>query len=212
MNVLVIAPHPDDEAIGCGGTLALHAERGDSIAAVFLTSGELGLKHLPRAEAWRVREAEAERAAAVLGIAATTFLRLPDWYLGEDIAAAGAALARVLDRQAPGVIYLPHPHEWHPDHQAALPILRSALVSHAGASAGAPPALWAYEIWTPLQLFDRAEDITTTMGRKLRAVRTYASQLAGFRYDRAVRGLNQYRGVLAARCRFAEVFAAVSIT
>jgi LmbE family N-acetylglucosaminyl deacetylase len=207
VNVLVIAPHPDDEAIGCGGTIALHADHGDRVAAVFLTSGELGLAHLPPAEAWRVREAEAARAAAVLGIAATTFLRQPDWYLGDGVFAAAEALAQVLDRHAPDVIYLPHPHEWHPDHQAALPVLRAALANHAGA----PPALWAYEIWTPFQVFDRAEDITATMGRKLRAIRSYASQLAGFRYDRAARGLNQYRGALAARCRFAEVFESASL-
>jgi LmbE family N-acetylglucosaminyl deacetylase len=207
VNVLVIAPHPDDEAIGCGGTIALHVESGDSVAAVFLTSGELGLKHLPRAVAWRVREAEAERAASVLGIGATTFLRRPDWFLGDGVGEAGDALAHALDRHAPDVIYLPHPTEWHPDHQAALPILRAALARRAGV----PQAVWAYEIWTPLQVFDRVQDITATMGRKLRAIRNYASQLAGFRYDRAVRGLNQYRGAMAARCRFAEVFAAAPV-
>jgi hypothetical protein len=51
-----------------------------------------------------------------------------------------------------------------------------------------------------------AEDISRFMRRKLRAVRCYQSQLEEFRYDRAVRGLNQYRGCLAARCRYAEVF------
>jgi len=45
MKVLIIAPHPDDESIGCGGTLCLHARRGDPMAVVYLTSGELGLKH-----------------------------------------------------------------------------------------------------------------------------------------------------------------------
>ena len=69
MNVLVIAPHPDDESIGCGGALCLHAARRDPMAVVYLSSGELGLKHLPRNKAWLTREREAERAARILGVA-----------------------------------------------------------------------------------------------------------------------------------------------
>src|SRR5438552_7167944 len=96
MNVLVVAPHPDDESIGCGGTICLHATRGDRVAAVFLTSGELGLKELAPEEAWRIRESEAQRAAEILGIAALTFLRCPDWYVGEKVNDTAAALWPVL--------------------------------------------------------------------------------------------------------------------
>ena len=55
-NILVIAPDPDDESIGCGGTLCRYTAHGDRVTAVFLSSGELGLEHLPREEAWRIRE------------------------------------------------------------------------------------------------------------------------------------------------------------
>ena len=82
MNIMVIAPHPDDEAVGCGGTIRLHAERGDRVTAVFLTSGELGLPHLPPETACRIREDEAAVAAEVLGIAALSFLRWPDSHVG----------------------------------------------------------------------------------------------------------------------------------
>ena len=60
LDILFIAPHPDDEAIGCGGTIGLHVDRGDRVLTVFLTSGELGLKRLPREEPWRERETEAQ--------------------------------------------------------------------------------------------------------------------------------------------------------
>src|SRR5688500_10110082 len=101
MNVLVLAPHPDDEAIGCGGTIARHTARGDRVSVVFLTSGELGLKHLPREEAWGIREGEAGRAAAVLGISSVEFLHRPDWLLSEHVEEAAERLASLLEREAP---------------------------------------------------------------------------------------------------------------
>jgi LmbE family N-acetylglucosaminyl deacetylase len=201
-NILVITPHPDDESIGCGGALCRHTARGDRVTSVFLTSGELGLEHLPREEAWRVREGEAEAAAEVLGLADLAFLRLPDWFVGESVDKAAALLRPILAREAPQTIYLPHRREWHPDHRAALAVVRAAL-----RDSGIPvPDLLTYEVWTPLSEYDQVKNITPVMARKLRAVRCYHSQLAGFRYDRAVHGLNQYRGALAARCRYAEVF------
>jgi LmbE family N-acetylglucosaminyl deacetylase len=207
-NILVIAPHPDDEAIGCGGTLCCHTARGDRVAAVFLTSGELGLEHLPREEAWRIREREAEVAAEVLGLADLTFLRCPDWIVGEGVDEAAALLRPILAREAPQSIYLPHDREWHPDHRAALGVVRAACRD----SEIPAPDLLTYEVWTPLSEYDQVNDITPVMARKLRAVRCYRSQLAGFHYDRAVRGLNQYRGALAAQCRYAEVFRYAELT
>jgi LmbE family N-acetylglucosaminyl deacetylase len=202
MNVVVIAPHPDDEAIGCGGAICLHGQRGDRVAAVFLTSGELGMKKRPCAEAWKIREQEAEHAAEVLGIAALSFLRRPDGSVDNDIEATATALRPVLEREAPTVIYLPHAQEWHPDHSVCLSVVRQALQS----SDLPLPTLLTYEIWTPMAQYDHGEDITGVMRRKLQAIRCYRSQVEHFRYDRAVRGLNQYRGVLAWKCRYAEVF------
>jgi len=205
MRVLVIAPHPDDESIGCGGAVCLHVGQGNRVAVVFLTSGERGLTRLPPEEAQRVREGEAEAAAEILGLAALTFLRCPDGAVGEAIVAAADGLRAVLARETPERIYLPHPREWHPDHQASLPVLRAAMQG-----SGAPaPELVTYEVWTPLPEYDRVEDITGVMRRKLQAVRCHRSQLEDLRYDRAIRGLNQYRGLITLRCRYAEVFQSV---
>ena len=204
MNILVIAPHPDDESIGCGGVICLHTMRGDRVVVAFLTSGELGLKDLPPEEARHVREREAGEAAQTLGLSRLAFLRLPDWFVGETIEEAGAALRPIVEQEAPGLIYLPHAKEWHPDHRAALPVLMEAL--RTGASSLNIPPLLTYEVWTPLSDYSHVEDVTSVMQRKVKAVRCYRSQLRGFRYDRAVRGLNQYRGALAARTMYAEVF------
>jgi LmbE family N-acetylglucosaminyl deacetylase len=202
MNILVLAPHPDDEAIGCGGALSLHSAKGDRIAAVFLTSGELGLEHLAREKAWKVRESEARQAAHHLGISVLEFFRLPDWMAGQHIIRGARLLRPILAAEKPELIYLPHPQDAHPDHQAALPLLRAAW---RGVSPR-PRELRAYEVWTPLSEYDQVLDISAVMPRKLRALRDHHSQLREFDYVRAVRGLNQYRGALAGKCRYAEVF------
>jgi LmbE family N-acetylglucosaminyl deacetylase len=206
MNVLVIAPHPDDECIGCGGTICRHVERGDKVSAVFLTSGELGLKHLAKEEAWRIREKEARRAGKILGLAELHFLRRRDWFLSEEVEPAAADLAPILERLKPELIYLPHENEWHPDHKASLSIVRAVLV-HGKIPA---PQLRAYEVWTPLSEFDHVENISEMMPQKLKALRCHRSQLGEFDYAGAIRGLNQYRGVLAGKCKYAEVFSAAS--
>ena len=208
MKVLVLAPHPDDEVLGCGGALCQHTAAGDRVVVVFLTSGELGLKHLPREEAWRVREREARSAAKLLGLTSVEFLRGPDWGLADAKTKIARQLRAVLQREAPELIYLPHPGDWHPDHQATLPLLRAAFTGVGGKT----PELRAYEVWTPLPEFDQVIDITTLMPRKLRALRAHKSQLNGFDYVRAVKGLNQFRGALAAKRPFAEVFQTLTLS
>jgi len=201
-RVLILAPHPDDEVLGCGGAALRHVADGDRVTAVFLTSGELGLKQLPRETAWQVREREAQGAARVLGLAGVEFLRGPDWDLAGATARLAPLLRPLLQRELPDLIYLPHPQDGHPDHQATLPLLRRAWAR----SQLATPELRAYEVWTPLLEFDQLIDVTALMPQKLRALRAHQSQLVEFDYVRAIKGLNQYRGVLAARCAYAEVF------
>ncbi len=205
MTILVIAPHPDDEAIGCGGAVCLHTSNGDRVVVAFMTSGEMGLKHLPRDEAWQIREAEAEAAAGLLGIARLEFLRQPDCTTDASLETTASLLAPLLGAEQPELVYVPHAGEWHPDHRAAFPALDRALRD----SEIPAPRLLAYEVWTPLSEFDDLLDVTPVITRKLRAIRCYHSQLAQLRYDRAIRGLNQYRGNLAGY-RYAEAFQHVS--
>ena len=202
MNILVVAPHPDDESIGCGGTIRLHADRGDRVAVAFLTSGERGLQSLPREKAWRVREREAEKAAAILGVSSVTFLRQPDGHLMDHSEAVTDLLTRILKDEQPQLIYATHESDRHPDHRAAARIVSAA----SRASEIPSPALRRYEVLTFLGEYDRLEDISLVMAHKLKAVRAHRSQMRQFPYDRAVRGLNEYRGAIAEACRYAEVF------
>jgi len=206
-TVLVIAPHPDDEALGCGGAICLHRQRGDLVYVAFLTSGERYDEDVPAEASRRRREAEAEQAGQILGLQGIDFLRLPDLGLSANVEEAADRLRPLLAAPAPAIIYLPHPGESHPDHAAALTVLRAALTTPPPVAGW--PELRGYEIWSPLTRYDWVEDIGAVMARKLRAVRCYRSQLRLFRYDAAVRGLNRYRGILGARGRYAEAFLAL---
>jgi LmbE family N-acetylglucosaminyl deacetylase len=187
-RVLVLSPHPDDEAIGCGGTLRKHAAAGDEVHVVFLTSGDAGGHGRAPGETARLREREADAAAAVLGLAGIEFWRQPDGAL-QPTPELAAQLRDQLDTFRPGVVYLPHDREAHPDHRAAVELLQAAL-----RDLSAPPDVLMFEVWTPLEAFDHVEDISEVVDVKAAAIRAHASQCAMMRFDEAALGLNRYRG------------------
>ena len=202
----MVAPHPDDEAIGCGGALLHHADRGDAIHVAFLSSGELGLKHMDPADAGELREREAVAAMAVLGIAETTFLRRSDRFVEEDVDGLAEEVADLIAEHSADLVYAPHRDEGHSDHRAGYAV----AVEAARRQGLEGDALRLYEVWTPMSRFDHVEDVSDVMERKLAAIRCHASQLPAFDFAAAVAGLNRYRGVMAGRCEYAEVFRAAS--
>jgi LmbE family N-acetylglucosaminyl deacetylase len=201
-RVLVVCAHPDDESVGCGGALLLHARAGDRVDAVFLTSGEGG-GHGEDSHG-QTREGEAKRAAAILGIEELHFWREPDGRLrahGELV----RRLAALIDETECSLLYAPQPADDHPDHRAAARLVRAAL----GAAAVRPPVRF-FEIWSPLGDVDEIVDISDVIDEKRRAIRAYRSQCAVMRLDDAFVGLARYRGEMHSwpGGPYAEVFAA----
>jgi LmbE family N-acetylglucosaminyl deacetylase len=189
-RVLVVSPHPDDEAIGCGGTLRKHVEQGDAVRAVFLTSGEKGGHGRPPEETARRREQEAATAAAVLGVAEIEFWRGPD---GAFRATRGWVdrLRSTLEQWRPEVLYVTHAREMHPDHRAAARMARRARLAAAHVT---HVTVLAYEVWTPMERMDEIVDISPYVEVKRKAIRAYRSQCAVMRFEEAALALNRYRG------------------
>jgi LmbE family N-acetylglucosaminyl deacetylase len=190
-RVLVLSPHPDDESIGCGGTLRNHAEQGASVRIIFLTSGERGGHGRSEKETIRVREKEARAAAKILGVQSVEFWREPDGLLsaGPDLI---ARLRGAILRWRPNIVYTTHRREMHPDHRAACRLVRDAVTN---ASCRVPPAsVLEFEVWTPLPRIDHVVDVSPHMQAKLAAIRAHRSQCAAMRFDEAAKALNRYRG------------------
>jgi LmbE family N-acetylglucosaminyl deacetylase len=207
-RVLAVCPHPDDESIGCGGTLRRHVVEGDAVHVIFLTSGEAGGHGRPPDETARLREEEADRATRILGVAAAEFWHQPDGAL-RSTEALVRRMRHKLRRWRPRVIYTPHADDDHPDHRAAARLVRRAV-----GAARPKVEVWMYEVWTPLRRIDRVVDISDHMEAKLTAVRAHRCQCDIMRFDDAVRGLNRYRGVMHSGwpcATYAEVFTAMRI-
>ena len=206
MRVLLIGAHPDDEAIGCGGTLRRHVLDGDEVRVVFLTSGEGGGHGID--DPGGVREREAEAAARILGIDDVDFWRRPDGAMRAS-ADLVARLAEELARFRPDRVYVHPAVDMHPDHRAAARALARARAMLNGA--GGALEVYAYEVWTPLTQLDLIVDVSDVVEDKLAAIRAYESQCRVMAFDEAALGLMRWRGELHSwpGGAYAEVFTRV---
>lgn len=186
-RVLVLAPHPDDETFGCGGTLRKISGR---TKIVFLTDGAKGADPV-------VREEEAKKAAQILGIRDLEFLRYPDGELRDDQKKI-KKIKKAVDHFRPKKIFVPVFTDVHPDHQATAKILRKVLLKSKFNG-----EIWSYEIWTPL-LANRIVKIDEA--EKEKVMQAYQSQLEERDYQGAVKGLNRYRAMINKGGRSAEAF------
>ncbi len=210
-RIVVLAPHMDDEVIGCGGTLARHIVCGSQVTVVFLTDGRGGGAAVNSAftetNMPATRKNEAKLALAELGITQIVFLDAQDGRLGPT-AILVDALRAALVASRPDIVYLPFFLEEHPDHRASSTLL-AAAVSGTGMSF----QVHGYEVWTPL-FPNCLVRIDETVEAKRRAIRHYQSQLAEADYLHTALGLNAYRSsaLVDGKCRFAEAFYAASLS
>jgi LmbE family N-acetylglucosaminyl deacetylase len=171
-RVLVIAPHPDDEACGCGGTLIRHRQRGDWVCVAYITDGRrsraLGLA--PDAMARRRRQ-EAEACARILKVDRLEWLGVPEGeWSAEQLQ---PRLRALIDQFAPDVIYAPSRIDFHPEHHKAACALALALAATAAA-----PLVRAYQVQVPLTpiLTNLVADLSDVAAECAAALDAYTSQ------------------------------------
>lgn len=174
-NILVLAPHPDDEAIGCGGALYAHCANGGRATVVFCTSD--GAQ----------REAEAAEALKVLGVSDS----LSFGYAIETLKSqSGFAekIAGVIESKKPEIVFIPFFMDNHEDHRA----VNSAFAkSHAARKADF--MVYAYPVWFPLYP-NVLMDIGKAWEHKKKAIECYKTQLATRDYVKMAKALGDYWG------------------
>jgi LmbE family N-acetylglucosaminyl deacetylase len=193
-RTLVIAPHPDDEVLGAGGTMAKLSESGQEVFVAVVTTGKPPI--FSEESVARVR-AEAKNAHDLLGVKETFWLDQPAAELsGVKNIVLNGAIGDVVQRIAPQTILVPFPGDIHVDHQL---VFQSALVASRPHQATYPRTILAYETlsetnWnapyiTPPFVPNVYLDISNYLERKISAMRKFTSQLRSPPHERSVESL-----------------------
>jgi N-acetylglucosamine malate deacetylase 1 len=201
----VLAPHPDDETFGCGGTLRMLTESGVTVDVAFMTRGEQGIEagETPSTEANRqmaeIRSREARAACDVLGVRNVMFLNGHDTRLNEEPQLA-ASIAELLVGGNYHRVFCPWPQDAHDDHRATFALLKRAVAGGQG-----DQSFWLYEVWKPLPA-NTFVPIDHTMEAKRQAMEQYQSQLSQLNYREGFAGLAAYRSLFCPASSYAEAF------
>ncbi len=194
MNVLVVAAHPDDEALGAGAAIARHAKAGDHVSILFLTNGTSAREGASSADA-RERRACAEAAAGVMGAADLRFEDFPDNALDTvPLLAIVKAVERAASAGAPEIVYLHHAGDLNIDHAIAA---RAALTCFRPLPGARAKKLLAFEVPSSTG-WDHAGapfvpnlflDAGAFLEAKLAAVAAYAPELRDFPHARSLESI-----------------------
>jgi LmbE family N-acetylglucosaminyl deacetylase len=212
-NILILAPHADDEVVGCGGMIARRAAEGYSIHVVVAAIGGLKHRHLNDTTSLEQRKQELAKAADILGVSKTTIL-----YEGMDMRLDTVPqvdivtkLDSILDQTYYEEVYFPFASHNH-DHQELYRAAYAALRTTSGRRIPRLSALYEYAFfgWNPTEIRGGKLyiDITDHLEAKIKAFEIYASQLRAFPHPcspQAISTLAATRGA-ECMCTAAELF------
>ena len=196
-NIVVISPHPDDDAIAAGGAIRLHADHNEPVFTIYLTTGANTPAAGRRSTATITsqRQEESVMAMKILGTSAGFFLHYESGEIIkttiEDVAQDIFAILMVVK---PKRIYLPSPFESHLTHLAATSRTLEALRRVPDLT----PEMRGYSVWseifaTPDEL--ETIDISEVIDAKKRAMRTHESEIKFKPYDTATIGKNHFDAI-----------------
>ena len=192
--LLVLAPHPDDESLGCGGLIAEHHARGYGVHVMVLTDGAGSHPHsraYPATRLSALRMEEARKAIVALGLSEDRidFLGLPDGHVssrGRQFNDAAAHIAQYARSHGVRAICTTLPHDPHPDHQAAYWLGRRVAREVGARLLGYPVWTWTLPPtgWLPLMPLRGARlDIAHHLAAKQRAIACHRSQITDLIQD-----------------------------
>lgn len=210
-NVLVVGPHPDDQELGMGGTIARLVAQGHDVLLLDMTNGEPTPHGTPE-----LRRGEWTRAAEILGVKKRRLLGLPNRMVEHSIEARHAVAGVIREHQA-SVVFLPYFEDAHPDHIATTRIVEDARFDAKLTKIDLPgtpiyPRWLFYYYCTHLRHVANPSfciDTSAQMDIKEKAILAYQSQfVVPERNRRVVEWVREMNGYMGSRIgtRYAEPF------
>jgi len=201
MNVLVVAAHPDDEVLGCGATIARHADRGDVVHVLILGEGITSRHDQPSdadPEELRALHRAAARASDVLGAKDCELTSLPD---NRFDTVALLDVVKIVERAVatwqPEIVYTHHGGDLNVDHAITFRAVLTATRPTPGCFVRSLLAFevpssteWAFGRLEPRFAPDTYVDVGATLERKIAALREYDGELRAFPHPRSAEGLD----------------------
>ena len=217
-RVLVIAPHPDDEVLGCGGIIKRLADSGIGVTVLVASRGKDTLYSEERILNVRKQALEAHR---ILGVGKTVFFDYPAPELDlVSISELSSSISKLITKEKPDTVFLPHHGDIHHDHQA---IFNAGLVASRPVNDCSVKYVFSYETlseseWAPPfgsdvfipQMFI---NITKEFSFKIGAMRCYTSQIREFpnpRSEKSIEALANFRGSTVG-IEYAEAFMVIRV-
>jgi N-acetylglucosamine malate deacetylase 1 len=209
MNILVVAAHPDDEVLGCGGTLCRHSEEGHHVFVVYMAQGimsrfqekDIGARN----EAVGRLKEDARKAADILGIEGTVFFDFPDNRMDHvDLLDVVRGVESCLDRFHPSIVYSHHEGDLNIDHSI---VARAVITATRPQQEQTVEEVYAFEVLSSTEwAFHQPDGVFSPncfvgmeayLDRKLEAMAAYQSEVRRFPSPRSlesIRYLARLRG------------------
>lgn len=205
-KILIIAPHQDDEVIGCGGAISYFKGKGDTVYIQHILAGDSGISGVSSEECLRIRDEEATKVAAFFGAVLLPNMGFQDRkYRFED--QLQNKLIVTLRQIQPDILLLPHKEESDLEHRIVGKVGKEAAwLAYAGQNLSAKiPKVLYYEVWSNIASAQLYLDITSYVEQKKRALALYASQMETGWVEAAL-GRNAFRGTTLNQGGYCEVF------
>ncbi len=216
-NIIVIAPHPDDDVLGVGGYMASAADRNQQVFTIYLTDGGRSPrldKNMADSQMVSRREKEAISALRLLRAKGGFFLKFKSQELAEKSGQVQEVLGKIFALLQPEVVFIPAPYERHKTHlictQIALAALRACKIK--------TPNLLGYSLWGNFWGGHKRVifNISAYIKDKVQAILAHESQMAYKNYQQGILGKNNYEAIFwqsheVQKFSFAEIFLEMNI-